>query len=197
MRFGGGGHQPQEIQIKDYYRINIYFAVLDIIVKEIIDRFQENELEILDGLMNVFTNENPDEKLLEIVCKTYKFDNHELQVELKIFNRMFKSKQINSNNSLFQNKLDYMKQGEIKDGFPLLSEILKLFMTIPTNTASCERSFSCLRRLKTYLRSTMGQERLSDLAILQIERNRVIDSEIVIDEFNAAATVHGRRLSLI
>jgi len=166
-------------------------------VKEIIDRFQENELEILDGLMNVFTNENPDEKLLDIVCKTYKFDNHELQVELKIFNRMFKSKQINSNNSLFQNKLFYMKQGEIKDVFPLLSEILKLFMTIPTNTASCERSFSCLRRLKTYLRSTMGQERLSDLAILQIERNRVIDSEIVIDEFNTAATVHGRRLSFI
>lgn len=100
MRFGGGEHQPQEIQIKDYYRINIYFAVLYIIVKEIIDQFQENELEILDGLINVFTNENPDEKLLDIVCKTYKFDNHELQVELKIFNRIFKSKQINSNNSL-------------------------------------------------------------------------------------------------
>jgi len=45
------------------------------------------------------------------------------------------------------NKLDYMKQGEIKDGFSLLSEILKLFLTIPTNTASCERNFSCLRRL--------------------------------------------------
>ncbi|KAL4119059.1 hypothetical protein QTP88_011928 [Uroleucon formosanum] len=88
---------------------------------------------------------------------------------------------------------DYMKQGEIKDGFPLLSEILKLFMTIPTNTVSCERSFCCLGRLETYLRSTMGQERLSDLAILQIERNRITDSEIVIDLFKAAATVHGRR----
>jgi len=70
-------------------------------MKEIKDRFQENQLEILDGLMNVFTNENPDEKLLDILCKTYTFDIHELQVELKIFNRMFKSKQINSNNSVF------------------------------------------------------------------------------------------------
>lgn len=75
MRLGGGGHQPQEIQIKDYYRINIYFSVLDIIMKEIKNRFQENLLEILDGLINVFTNENPDEKLLDIVCKTYKFSN--------------------------------------------------------------------------------------------------------------------------
>lgn len=54
---------------------------------------------------------------------------------------MFKSKQTNSNNNIFQNKLDYMKQGEIKDGFPLLSEILKLLLTIPTNTALYERSF--------------------------------------------------------
>lgn len=92
-----------------------------------------------------------------------------------------------------------MKQSEIKDGFSLLSEILKLFLTKPTNTASCERSFSCLlRRLKTYLRTTMGQKRLSNLlAMLQIERNENLDFEIVIDEFNAAEIPQGRRLSLI
>lgn len=43
----------------------------------------------------------------------------------------------------------------------------------------------------------MGQERLSNITMLQIERNQVIDSESVIDEFNAASTVHGRLLSLI
>lgn len=43
----------------------------------------------------------------------------------------------------------------------------------------------------------MGQERLSNIDMLQIERNPVIDSKIVIDEFNAAATMHGRCLSLI
>jgi len=33
--------------------------------------------------------------------------------------------------------------------------------------------------------------------MLQTERNPVIDSKIVIDKINAAATIHGRRLSLI
>ena len=33
-----------------------------------------------------------------------------------------------------------------------------------------ERSFSAMRRLKTYLRSTMGQDRFSDLALVHIER---------------------------
>ena len=40
------------------------------------------------------------------------------------------------------------------------------------STATVERSFSSLRSLKTYLRSTMSQQRLDDLAILYIERDR-------------------------
>ncbi len=37
--------------------------------------------------------------------------------------------------------------------------------------ASAERGFSSLRRIKTYLRSTMTQDRLSNLALLYIEKD--------------------------
>ena len=37
------------------------------------------------------------------------------------------------------------------------------------STASCERAFSCLKRLKTYLRASMTQDRLNDMAVLAIE----------------------------
>ena len=43
----------------------------------------------------------------------------------------------------------------------LLPELVKLFclaLTVPVTTCTAERSFSALRRLKTYLRSTMTQE---------------------------------------
>ena len=54
---------------------------------------------------------------------------------------------------------------------------------LPATSCSAERSFSGLRRLKTYLRSTMGQTRLSNLALLHLERpttnkvdvNRIVD----------------------
>ena len=52
-----------------------------------------------------------------------------------------------------------------------------------------ERAFSCLKRIKTYLRSTIGQDRLSSLAILNIENEytyhclNLIDLDAVIDEF--------------
>lgn len=45
------------------------------------------------------------------------------------------------------------------------------FLTILTNTVSCEGSFSTLQRLKTYLRVTINQERLSYLAVLYIHKN--------------------------
>ena len=60
-----------------------------------------------------------------------------------------------------------------------------LFLTIPVTVASCERSFSKLKIIKNYLRSTMSQERLSGLALLSIEneRARMIDVANMIDIF--------------
>ena len=48
--------------------------------------------------------------------------------------------------------------------------LVKNAMTIAVSSASCERSFSALKRIKTYLRSTMGDQCLSDLGIFCFER---------------------------
>ena len=58
----------------------------------------------------------------------------------------------------------------IPEGFPMLLRCLKIAMTFGVTSAPAERSFSSLRRIKTYLRSTMGQERLSNLSLLYIEK---------------------------
>ena len=53
-------------------------------------------------------------------------------------------------------------------------------MTIAVSTAHCERSFSALKRIKSYLRSTMVEDRLADLAILSIERE--ISGSLVLED---------------
>ncbi|KAF7642049.1 hypothetical protein LDENG_00265480, partial [Lucifuga dentata] len=76
------------------------------------------------------------------------------------------------------------------DLYPNLSIILSLLLTLPVTVASGERSFSALKLIKTYLRSTMCQEQLSDLAILSIEQKprRMLDMEYLIMAFaNAKA----------
>jgi hypothetical protein len=65
--------------------------------------------------------------------------------------------------------------------FPNIRRLILILATLPITTATAERSFSTLRRLKTYLRSTMNEERLNGLALLSIHNLREIVIEDVID----------------
>ncbi|KAF0762752.1 Uncharacterized protein FWK35_00006458 [Aphis craccivora] len=53
--------------------------------------------------------------------------------------------------------------------YPNVETALRIFLTLPITVATCERSFSKLKLIKKHLRSIMGQERISDMAILSIE----------------------------
>ena len=48
----------------------------------------------------------------------------------------------------------------------VLDWFLKLFLTIPVTTASSKRTFSVMRRLKNFFRSSMTQERLNQALLL-------------------------------
>ena len=52
-----------------------------------------------------------------------------------------------------------MHQNGRHDILPVLYKVASMLATIPATSCSAERSFSALRRIKTVLRSTMGQER--------------------------------------
>ncbi|XP_025207826.1 52 kDa repressor of the inhibitor of the protein kinase-like [Melanaphis sacchari] len=60
-----------------------------------------------------------------------------------------------------------------------------IFTSLPVTVASAERSFSKLKIIKNYLRNSMAQDRLTNISILNIERNRTQDLNInqVIDNF--------------
>jgi len=64
--------------------------------------------------------------------------------------------------------------------FPHISTLLQIFATLPVTTSSSERSFSALKFIKNYLRSTMTDERLNGLALLFVHP---LDYDAVIDEF--------------
>ncbi|KAL4104854.1 hypothetical protein QTP88_020130 [Uroleucon formosanum] len=58
-----------------------------------------------------------------------------------------------------------------------------LQVALPISSASCERSFSAMRRIKSWTRTTTGQEKLSDLSIIHIESDIVIDNDIILNKF--------------
>ena len=70
-------------------------------------------------------------------------------------------------------------------------------MTIAVSTAHCEKSFSALKRIKNYLRFTMGENRLTNLAIISIERE--LSNALVLDDVvtEFAGLDQNRRIVLV
>ncbi|XP_073030811.1 uncharacterized protein [Primulina eburnea] len=77
--------------------------------------------------------------------------------------------------------------------FPNTYIAYKILLTIPVTVASAERSFSKLKLIKNYLRSTMSQERLNGLAMLSIEKEMVQQLDYT-DLINIFASKTARRI---
>ena len=87
--------------------------------------------------------------------------------------------------ALYQVLMSY----NLQETFSETVTLLNILITTPMTTAEAERFFSTLTRVKTFLRNSMGQERLNALAMLSMERELVLSmpdfKEKVIDRFAA------------
>ncbi|CAI6368699.1 unnamed protein product [Macrosiphum euphorbiae] len=75
-----------------------------------------------------------------------------------------------------------LKKSVEKHVYPNLYKLLQVALTLPISSATWERSFSALRKIKTWLRVSMGQERMTDLSILYIEKdltNKIDTKEVI------------------
>ena len=66
---------------------------------------------------------------------------------------------------------------------PIIHSLLQVLATLPVSVATAERTFSTLKRIKTWLRTTMNEDRLTVLALLASHRDIFIDINKVIDRF--------------
>ncbi|XP_048870709.1 zinc finger MYM-type protein 1-like isoform X11 [Brienomyrus brachyistius] len=64
--------------------------------------------------------------------------------------------------------LKFIQAKQFSEIYPNLWVALRIVVTLPVTVASVERCFSKSKLIKTYLRSTMCQERLSSLAVMSI-----------------------------
>ena len=83
------------------------------------------------------------------------------------------------------NVLKFMIANDMCSIYPNLSTLYRIFLTLPINSAVAEWSFSRLRLIKSYVRSIMGEDRLSGLALVAIERQFAceVDYNEVIETF--------------
>lgn len=74
----------------------------------------------------------------------------------------------------------------VNDALPATISLLRGALCLPVSSTTCERSFSRMKLIKTYCRNSMGDERLSDLTLLAVEREFVINLEETVDIFSKA-----------
>ena len=84
---------------------------------------------------------------------TTDFNAHQLQVQLQVFSATF------SRETGKKVVISFLQSTSQAQRYLLseVSKVVRLLLVMPASNATSERSFSCLRRIQTYLRSTMTQ----------------------------------------
>ena len=69
--------------------------------------------------------------------------------------------------------LKFINENGFDETFFEVSKLLKIVLVTPISTADSEKSFSTLKRIKTFFRNTMLQDRLNSLACLSIHKEYI------------------------
>ena len=133
--------QPERITHHDVMYHVIYFEAYDNVINDIKERFHQPDFEIYKHIQNIFIdaiNQKCYEDSLSILKEMHERNFHweNLTVQLTVLDQSQKM---------------------------LLAEVTKLtkpLIVLPAITATSERSFSAMKRIKMYLRSTASGNRL-------------------------------------
>ena len=140
---------------------------------EIERRFHQEDFQLLQKLEHVLIQAangvilELDDTLLKYLEKD--IDLERFSTQLKMVKDMIQIANPVKQVTTLRTIADAMNVSQIYKGMlQEIDKVLKLYFTLPVTTSTAERSFSSLRRLKTFVRSTMTQSQLNNLLLLYI-----------------------------
>lgn len=167
----------------------LYFEILDTLMYQIKFRFESQSqiqfIKLLDSRRFFeFSSKFPEDLILNLVQIYSKhFDVVRLKNELKVFYSLDELK----NKSLTE-LISFMKTYNLDVVYEQVYKLTQLVLTLPSTVASSEKSFSALKRIRDYLRSTKSRSRPSNLAILSIEKELLMKMKKIQEEFYSNVT---------
>ncbi|KAK9672418.1 hypothetical protein RND81_12G099300 [Saponaria officinalis] len=177
-----------------YYRVNIFYSVIDFQLTELDSRFTESSLEILVLSASLDPRYGFRAFKREDVCKLAlkyypldfsSYDRLALDLECEFFvadiDKDPRFTKITSISDLCCQMVDFGKTSF----YPMIYRLVCLILTLSVSTARTERAFSSMNIIKNKLRNKMNDEFLDDLMVLYIERIYAdnIKNQDVIAEF--------------
>lgn len=173
----------------DHFRVNTFFVIIDNLLNEF--RSRKNAYDDFFKKFNFLTdlrlqNIEKSEHDAQALLKTYGDDLDEFFLnEVQHFRAYILNQEPMLEQTSFMSLSSMIHERDLVEVFPNIEIALRIIITAPIANCSAERSFSVLRRIKTYLRSTMKQDRLNFLAVLALNADLVqkIDYNELINDF--------------
>uniref|UniRef100_A0A8C5R7M8 52 kDa repressor of the inhibitor of the protein kinase-like n=1 Tax=Leptobrachium leishanense TaxID=445787 RepID=A0A8C5R7M8_9ANUR len=160
-------------QLEEYYRQSIYVPYLDSLIASLESRFG-NENKKNFSLFSLYPKHLVKMSLEQYKCQItniseiYSIEN--LEAEAMTWYEIWSPKDEQFDNGF----LDLLNHTDL---FPSVRQAILIALTLPVTTCTVERSFSTMRRVKTWLRSTMAVERLSGLCMMSIHRVEIEENK--------------------
>lgn len=190
MPYGESNQNNSTFKQSDSFRVNTFTVILDSLLTELNKR--KSAYDTVNIKFGFLFN------LTKLPLSKVREQAIQLQLEYsEDLGSSFSNECINfrshlsglEDNNLPLNVLDLyniIKDPSISSLYPYIEIALRMYLCSPVSNCSAERSFSALKRIKSYLRSTIDNDRLNPLAILSIESE--ITSSLkykkVIEEFS-------------
>ncbi|XP_057788934.1 uncharacterized protein LOC131005850 [Salvia miltiorrhiza] len=162
-----------------YYYVEIFCQVVDLVIQEMNDRFSKASTELLSCIAcldprNSFSQFNVDQ--LMRFASLYKEDfsaNDYLCLPQQLSNFIANMRHDSQFSKI--NNLESLAQKMVETGkssvFPLVYRMIELALVLPIATASVERAFSAMKTIKTHLCNQLGDEWMNDSLVVYIEND--------------------------
>ncbi|XP_078154717.1 uncharacterized protein LOC144550590 [Carex rostrata] len=173
-----------------YYRVELFYTVIDMQLQELNDRFTESSTELLICMScldpsNSFSSFNKDRLVQLARFYPSDFNQYELAVldgQLENYRMDLRSdddfKELKGIVELSQKMVEKRRHNV----YPLVYKLVKLALILPVATASVERVFSAMNYVKNRVRNSMGDQFLNDCLVTYVESelfDEVVDERIM------------------
>ncbi|XP_050365454.1 uncharacterized protein LOC126783978 [Argentina anserina] len=189
----------QDITIEQFYRVNVFYVVIDFQLAELNSRFLDESVELLvlsttfDPHDNFQSFRSEDVHNLALRFYPADFTSYELfaldmkcgyfLADIQMDSRFAN---ITSVSDLCRRLVESRKSAL----FPMIYRLICLVLTKPVSTTTTERAFSSMNIIKNKLRNRMEDEFLDDLMVFYTEKELTnsIDNDSVITEFELSGS---------
>ena len=161
---------------KEHYKV-IYETALDTLVKFLEERFCQEGFETykhLESLILKAANGKGYFEDFQFVTDFYDgdFDRNSFESQLETFKEAITiENQTGKEITIEAIRTFFKENSEMCTLLSEVSKLLKLILVLPATNATSERSFSALKRVKSYLRTRMGQERMNNIMVLHVHKD--------------------------